>query len=165
MLIVVVPFQDQGCGSHPFHSSPRSRPSCEPILQVEVGAKQGSLYDTPPKLLETKKKKGKSLKLTTHFAIVWSWLQVVTFHFHNPWGPFYWRFGGKNSPPKHQPIQPYIIQTSARGLDHGGFEDGFVRNGTQPGWHWHLGERSRWGLPRGDVTWCVCHVLVGDSCR
>lgn len=58
MLIVVVPFQDQGCGSHPFHSSPRSRPSCEPILQVEVGAKQGSLYDTPPKLLETKKKKG-----------------------------------------------------------------------------------------------------------
>ena len=124
------------------HHVSRSRPSCEPILQVELGAKQGSLYDTPPNLLETKKK-GEILE--THHTFC----NCLIFHF--TLAPFAEGLEGKIPLPKHQPIQPEH-QTSARGLDHGGFEDGFIRNGTQPGRHWHLGERSRWGLPGGNVT-------------
>ena len=34
------------------------------------------------------------------------------------------------------------LPINPEGLDHGGFEDGFVRNGTQPWWHRHLGTKE-----------------------
>lgn len=147
------------------HHVSRSRPSCEPILQVELGAKQGSLYDTPPNLLETKKK-GEILE--THHTFCNCLILIAKFRdFPFPFHPctICWRFGGKNSPSQTSTHPTWTSNLGPR------FGPWWIWRWLYTKWNaaWEA-LAPRWTQPLG-TAWrkrdvmCVCHVWFGDSCR